>query len=122
MIQYSYDIYNFIYKLLTMNYFNNYRPLIKLAPLNLIATEIYCTLINDEFAEVAYDASIAGLSCILRANEDNMFINISGYNDKSSLLLESILTMMKDFVIKPKAFNLAKEKLKRYYNNRKLGS
>jgi len=96
--------------------------LIKLTALNLIATQIYCIIINDKFSSVAYDTAIAELSCLIRTNGDSMCILISGYNNKSLLLLESLLNLMKDFRIKSSAFNLAKEKLKRYYNNIKLGS
>ncbi|RIA82106.1 Metalloenzyme, LuxS/M16 peptidase-like protein [Glomus cerebriforme] len=97
-------------------------PLIRLTPFNLVKTVLYYHLFDDAFAEEAYDASLAGLSYSMYAVEDNISINVSGYNDKAAKLLELIVNRMKNFIINPERFKVLKERLKRYYNNRRLYS
>jgi len=87
---------------------------------NLVKTVLYLDLFEDAFAEEAYDASLAGLGYSTWATSDMLYLNISGYNDKSLILLELILKRMKDFVIKPERFKVIKDNLMRGYDNMKL--
>ncbi|GBB90257.1 hypothetical protein RclHR1_17150001 [Rhizophagus clarus] len=97
-------------------------PLVRLTPCNLIKTGLYLHIFDDAFAEEAYDASLAGLYYSTYVVEDSLRVNVSGYNDKASKLVELIMKRMKDLVINPERFKVLKERLKRYYNNRKLYS
>ena len=91
-----------------------------LTPSNLVKSVLYLKLFNDAFAEEAYDALLAGLGYSAYAAKDMLRLIISGYNDKSLILLELILKRMKDFVIKPERFKVVKDRLKRNYDNMKL--
>ncbi|CAB4379202.1 unnamed protein product [Rhizophagus irregularis] len=97
-------------------------PLIRLTPFNLVKTALYYHVFDDAFAEEAYDASLAGLYYSIYTVENSLRINVSGYNDKASILVELIMKRMKDLVINPERFKVLKERLKRDYNNRKLYS
>jgi insulysin len=96
--------------------------LIRLTPSNLIKAVLYYYVFDDAFAEEAYDASLAGLYYSIYTVEDSIHVNISGYNDKVSILVELIMKKLKDLVINPERYKVLKESLKRYYNNRKLYS
>ncbi|CAG8571116.1 16391_t:CDS:10 [Funneliformis caledonium] len=96
-------------------------PLINLTSSNLVKTVLYLYLFNDAFVEEAYDALLAGIDySAYVTSDDTIFVNVSGYNDKTLELLELVLKRMKDFVIKPERFKVLKEKLMRRYNNTKL--
>lgn len=79
--------------------------------------KLYCELVKDSLNEYAYDAEIAGLEYSLAAHSLGLDIEISGYNDKMSVLLEKVLTKMRDLDISPSRFNVIKERTLRSYRN-----
>lgn len=92
-------------------------PLTSAVPANSVKTKMYCALVKDALVEYSYDAEIAGLEYELEAYMAGMGIDISGYNDKISVLLEKVLVTMRDLEVKPERFKIVKERLIRGFRN-----
>ena len=92
-------------------------PLASAVPANSVRTKLYCALVKDALVEYSYDAEIAGLEYELEAYMVGLGIDISGYNDKISVLLEKVLVTMRDLEVKPDRFQIVKERLIRGFRN-----
>lgn len=92
-------------------------PLASAVPANSVKTRMYCALVKDALVEYSYDAEIAGLEYELGDYYVGMGIDISGYSDKISVLLEKVLITMRDLEVKPDRFKVVKERLVRGYRN-----
>lgn len=86
-------------------------------PANNVKTRMYCALVKDALVEYSYDAEIAGLEYELGEYYVGMGIDISGYSDKISVLLEKVLVTMRDLEVRPDRFKIVKERLVRGYRN-----
>jgi insulysin len=78
---------------------------------------MYCDLVKDALNEYAYDAEIAGLEYSVGSSSVGLEIEVAGYNDKMLVLLEKVITMMKNLKIRPDRFKVAKDKNLRNYKN-----
>jgi insulysin len=87
------------------------------APANAAAARIYCDLVKDALNEYAYDAEIAGLDYSVGASSIGLEVEVGGYNDKMAVLLEKVITMMRDLQIQPDRFKVAKDRNLRSYRN-----
>ncbi|PYH90104.1 LuxS/MPP-like metallohydrolase [Aspergillus ellipticus CBS 707.79] len=92
-------------------------PLVWATPANLVKAKFYCELVRDALTEYSYDAELAGLGYQLSASIFGLDITVGGYNDKMSVLLEKVLTSMRDLAVKPDRFHIIKERLTRGYKN-----
>lgn len=92
-------------------------PLLGITPENTVKAAMYTMLVSDELNEYSYDAEIAGLEWDLDDSTRGLHISISGYNEKMPVLLEKVLTCMKNIVVKPDRFQIIKERLLRGYRN-----
>ena len=92
-------------------------PLVAITPANAAKTKLYCELVKDALVEYSYDAEIAGLEYSLGSYTAGIDVDISGYNDKMSVLLEKVLISMRDLEVKPDRFKIVKERLLRGYRN-----
>ena len=92
-------------------------PLVSATPANTVKTKLYCELVKDALVEYSYDAEIAGLDYDLGTFADGLDVQVSGYNDKMSVLLEKVLVSMRDLEVKPDRFKIVKERLMRAYRN-----
>lgn len=92
-------------------------PLVYATPANLVKSKLYCELVRDALVEYSYDAELAGLDYHLSASIFGLDVSVGGYNDKMSVLLEKVLTSMRDLVISPDRFRIIKERLTRGYKN-----
>ena len=86
-------------------------------PANYVKTVLLCHLVKDSLNEYAYDAEISGLAYALNANSVGIDVAVHGYNDKLPVLLEKVLTSLRDIKISPERFGVIKEKLGRTYKN-----
>ncbi|KAL1964359.1 hypothetical protein VTN77DRAFT_7044 [Rasamsonia byssochlamydoides] len=86
-------------------------------PANHVKAKLYCELVKDALVEYSYDAELAGLDYNLSASIFGLDISVGGYNDKMSVLLEKVVTTMRDLVISPDRFKIIKERLTRAYRN-----
>lgn len=92
-------------------------PLAAALPSTSVKTRIFCQLVKDALGEYSYDAEIAGLEYELGDYHVGIGIDVSGYNDKISVLLEKVLVTMRDLEVKPDRFKVVKERLLRGYRN-----
>ena len=92
-------------------------PLAAVTPANATKTKLYCELVKDALEEYSYDAEIAGLEYSLGSHQLGFDVDLTGYNDKMSVLLEKVLVSMRDLKVKPDRFNIVKERLLRGYRN-----
>ena len=92
-------------------------PLASATPANSVRTRLFCTLVKDALVEYSYDAEIAGLEYELGDYYIGMGIDISGYSEKISVLLEKVLITMRDLEVKAERFKIVKERLVRGYRN-----
>ena len=92
-------------------------PLAAALPSSSVKTRIFCQLVKDALGEYSYDAEIAGLEYELGDYYVGIGIDVSGYNDKISVLLEKVLVTMRDLEVKPDRFKIVKERLLRGYRN-----
>ncbi|KKK23045.1 hypothetical protein ARAM_006420 [Aspergillus rambellii] len=92
-------------------------PLVWATPSNLVKSKLYCELVRDALVEYSYDAELAGLDYHLSASIFGLDISVGGYNDKMAVLLEKVMTSMRDLVIDPDRFHIIKERLSRGYKN-----
>lgn len=92
-------------------------PLAWAMPANYVKSRLYCELVRDALNEYSYDAELAGLDYSLSSSMFGLDISIGGYNDKMSVLLEKVLTGMRDLEVKPDRFHVIKERLYRAYRN-----
>jgi insulysin len=92
-------------------------PLAYVTPRCAVMTQLYCSLVQDSLNEYSYDADLAGLSYALSSDSLGLSITVVGYNDKMALLLEKLLSHMKDFELKESRFDIYKERYARSYKN-----
>lgn len=92
-------------------------PLVYASAANTVKAKLFCELVKDALVEYSYDAELAGLDydCGIFAN--GLDVQVSGYNDKMSVLLEKVLISMRDLEVKPDRFRIVKERLLRGYRN-----
>lgn len=92
-------------------------PLAAALPSTSVKTRMFCQLVKDALGEYSYDAEIAGLEYELGDYYVGIGIDVTGYNDKISVLLEKVLVTMRDLEVKPDRFEIVKERLLRGYRN-----
>ena len=92
-------------------------PLAAALPSSSVKTRMFCQLVKDALGEYSYDAEIAGLEYELGDYTVGIGIDVGGYNDKISVLLEKVLVTMRDLEVKPDRFKVVKERLLRGYRN-----
>ncbi|BDD58887.1 Insulinase (Peptidase M16) [Monascus purpureus] len=92
-------------------------PLVWATPANLVKSKMYCELVRDALVEYSYDAELAGLDYHLSSSVFGLDVSVGGYNDKMSVLLEKVLTSMRDLVVDPDRFHVIKERMARAYHN-----
>ncbi|CAD6592028.1 MAG: Insulinase (Peptidase M16) [Alectoria sarmentosa] len=92
-------------------------PLAAALPSTSVKTRMFCQLVKDALGEYSYDAEIAGLEYELADYYVGIGIDVSGYNDKISVLLEKVLVTMRDLEVKPDRFTIVKERILRGYRN-----
>lgn len=94
-----------------------YSPIVYATPANSITARVYCDLVKDALSEYAYDAEVAGLEYSVSVSSVGIEVELSGYNDKMSVLLEKVLHKMKDLEISEDRFKVIKERNLRAYRN-----
>lgn len=95
-------------------------PIIYATAENAVKAKLFTDLVRDALEEYSYDAEIAGLQYSVSIDTRGLFIEVSGYNDKLSVLLEQVLITMRDLEIKDDRFDIVKERLSRGYRNWEL--
>lgn len=97
-------------------------PLIFASAENNVKTRLFTDLVRDALEEYSYDAELAGLQYHVSLDNRGLLIDMSGYNDKLPVLLEQVVTAIRDIEIKEDRFEIIKERLTRGYSNWQLQS
>lgn len=92
-------------------------PIIFASAENAVKARFFTDLVRDALEEYSYDAELAGLQYHVSLDARGLFLEVSGYNDKLSVLLEQVLKTIRDLEIKEDRFNIVKERLSRAYRN-----
>ncbi|CAG8531276.1 2424_t:CDS:10 [Paraglomus occultum] len=92
-------------------------PLAYVTPLHCVKTRLYVELVADALTEYSYAAGVAGLTYSVGNQTEGISLTVQGFNDKIHVLLERILTSMKDFKVDSQRFTLIKEQVQRGYHN-----
>ncbi|KAI9783379.1 MAG: Insulinase (Peptidase M16) [Geoglossum umbratile] len=91
--------------------------LVDATPENSVKSKLYCELVKDALVEYSYDAEISGLDYSLDTHSAGLDVEVSGYNDKMSVLLEKVLVSMRDLDVRDDRFKIVKERILRGYRN-----
>ncbi|KAL1865031.1 metalloprotease [Diaporthe australafricana] len=92
-------------------------PIIFASAENFVKAQLFKELVKDALEESYYNAELACLEYSLSVNDRGLLIEVGGYNDKLSVLLEQVLKTMQDLDIKEDRFAAIKERLGRAYRN-----
>lgn len=78
---------------------------------------LYRELVNDALVEYSYDADISGLVYDFTNHMSGFSVTVSGYNDKLPVLLDKVLTMVRDIEVKQDRFDIIHERMTRSLRN-----
>jgi insulysin len=78
---------------------------------------MYCLLVRDALNEYAYDAEISGLEYDLYSYGRGLLVEVAGYSHKLPILLEKVLSKMRDIEIREDRFNVLQERIMRGLKN-----
>ncbi|KAB8360827.1 hypothetical protein FH972_024561 [Carpinus fangiana] len=92
-------------------------PICNLSPRATVMAACYVQLVHDALGEYTYDAELAGLNYGLVAYSAGFNITIDGYNDKMHVLLEKVLTTMRDLEFSEDRWEIVKDRMIRSYQN-----
>ncbi len=84
---------------------------------NSLKAQVYTDMVRDALEEYVYDAELAGLDYQIAGHSMGIEIQVYGYNDKLPVLLEKVLTTMRDLEVRPERFEIVKERLLRGMRN-----
>lgn len=92
-------------------------PIVYDGPANIVKATLFVNLIRDALQEYSYDADIAGLQHGLVTNTAGLELNVHGYNDKLSVLMEKVLSTMREAELREARFDIIKERFARELKN-----
>jgi len=92
-------------------------PIVSLSATTNVLLILSQQLVEDSLSEYSYDADLAGLSYDLDRAPSGLKVTLGGYNDKMHVLLEKLLSTVRDLDVKEDRFKVIKEKLIRAYKN-----
>ncbi|EOD51237.1 putative a-pheromone processing metallopeptidase ste23 protein [Neofusicoccum parvum UCRNP2] len=92
-------------------------PLVSSTPQAAVMAHLYKDLVEDSLVEYSYDAELAGIAYRVSNSPLGVDVSVSGYNDKMPILLEKVLTTMRDLDFREDRFNIVKERLVRGFRN-----
>ncbi|KAK7583427.1 hypothetical protein V3481_012715 [Fusarium oxysporum f. sp. vasinfectum] len=75
-------------------------PLFYASAENNVKARLFLDLVRDALEMYSYDAELAGLQYKVSLDSRGLFLDVSGYNDKLPVLLDQIVTTMRDLDIK----------------------
>lgn len=84
-------------------------PLVQYDPLHSALSDMYIEVLCDHLQEVSYSATLAGLGYSFSCASNGIQLSVSGYNDKQSTLLNTLIENMLTLKPNPKRFEVLKE-------------
>jgi secreted Zn-dependent insulinase-like peptidase len=103
-------------------YFSVQSPVASKSPHELVATEIFVRMINEQLNRESYPAYLAGLHYDLYRHGRGFSVQVSGYADKQPVLLDAILRRIEALELDPRKLELVAAELKREWRNVALDS
>ncbi|KNB13758.1 hypothetical protein FOXG_12464 [Fusarium oxysporum f. sp. lycopersici 4287] len=88
-------------------------PLIYASAENNVKARLFSDLVRGAVEEYSYDAELAGLQNNISLDSRGLFLDANGYNDKLPVLLEQVVTTMRDLDINEDRYEIIKERLTR---------
>jgi len=73
---------------------------------------LYSQLVSDALEEFSYNADLAGLSYNFTNQSTGVYLALSGYNDKISILAQHVLDKAKNLVVNPERLEVYKEQVR----------
>lgn len=101
-------------------YLNLRSPVSKDSPRNKILTTILTKVINEQLNTYSYPARLAGLGYDIYPNQRGISIKVSGYSDKQTVLLNTVMKQLTQFSVDDALFTRIKKELKRDIANQRL--
>lgn len=92
-------------------------PITEQSCLNTLKSQYVAKLLKEELNEQLYEAEIAGLGYSIQLDGDTLIFNVDGYNQKLSLLLETVLSGLASLKVNRQKFELVKDSQERRYKN-----
>lgn len=92
-------------------------PVVYDSPSNHVKGTLFVNLVRDALQEYSYDADIAGLQYGLLSNSLGLELNVHGYSDKLSVLMEKVLSTLREVELRENRFNIIKERFERELKN-----
>lgn len=72
---------------------------------------LYTEIVTDSLTEFSYDADLAGLEYNFASHSLGLWVTLSGYNDKLSVLARHVLQKIKDIQVSPERLEVIKEQV-----------
>ncbi|EPX71511.1 metallopeptidase [Schizosaccharomyces octosporus yFS286] len=85
-------------------------PVARKSPKVSVITNLYVRLVEDALNEYSYPATLAGLSFVLLPSSRGVSLYLSGFTDKLHVLLEKVITVMRDLKIHSQRFDIIKNR------------
>ncbi|KAJ8522379.1 hypothetical protein ONZ45_g1033 [Pleurotus djamor] len=92
-------------------------PIANSSPKAAVLTKLFADLVTDSLTEFSYDAELAGLTYSCVSHTGGLYIALTGYNDKMSVLVHHVLEKVKTLVVDPERFAVMKAEAKRRWEN-----
>ena len=100
-------------------YFSIRSPMASGSPLNVVMAGLFVEMIREQLNEYSYPATLAGLGYDIYNHQRGIGVRIRGYNDKQAVLLETVMSTMKEPNFDEPTFNRLKKRYIRSLNNRR---
>ncbi len=100
-------------------YFSIRSPMASGSPLNVVMAGLFVEMIREQLNEYSYPATLAGLGYDIYNHQRGIGVRIRGYNDKQAVLLETVMSTMKEPNFDEPTFNRLKRRYIRSLNNRR---
>lgn len=94
-----------------------FSPLAYVDPHHSNLTSMFVSNFKDSLTEYKYDAELAGLDFSMSATKQGLSLDIRGYHQKQSVLLDKIISAMRSFKVDQDRFEVLKEAFVRALKN-----
>lgn len=89
------------------------------SPDNAVMLDLYARILNDQLNATLYDASLAGLNVSIYPHLRGVSVQISGYNDKQPLMMETLVSALANPAIDPIRFDRVRTQLQEQLINQR---
>ena len=100
-------------------YFSIRSPKARGSARNVVMAGLFVEMIREQLNEFSYPATLAGLDYNIYRHHRGIGVRITGYNDKQSVLLETVMRTMKEPDFNEPTFERLKRRYIRSLNNRR---